>query len=233
MARSDSSNTSIRERPLFLAWNMATSACCRMSWADWRPRMTKATPTLQVTTTFRPVESWTGVGQQPRVLGGQADGHLHVADVAAQHHELVAGEPADHVAAPDGRLEPLGQSQEHLVAAGVPERVVDQLEPVEVDEQDGQVGAALHRHQQLPLELVVEEGPVAQPGQRVVVGQPVELGLGRLPVGHVGERADHHGGLVLARAGQQARAERQPLATAAPVGDADDHVVLGLAGGRV
>jgi predicted nicotinamide N-methyase len=98
----------------------------------------------------------------------------------------------------------------------VPEGVVDQLEAVEVDEEHGQVGAPLHGHQELALELVVEQRAVAQAGQRVVVGQPVQLGLGRLAVGDVGERAHHHGRLDLAGPGQAARAQRQPLAPPLP-----------------
>ncbi len=139
------------------------------------------------------------IGQQPRVLVGQADGHVDVVDIAAQHDELVSGEPADHVPAPHRRLEALGQGQQDLVAAHMAEGVVDQLEVVQVDEEDGQVGAPLHGNQQLALELVVEQRAVAQAGEGVVVGQPVQLGFGRLAIGDVGERADHHGYVVAAR----------------------------------
>ena len=128
--------------------------------------------------------------------------------------------------AADGRLEPLGQGEQDLVAAGVAEGVVDQLELVQVDEEDGEVGTPLHRHEELALELVVEERAVAEAGERVVVGQPVELGLGRLAVGDVGERAHDHGGVACVRLRQKPRAERQPLALTRAFGDADDDVVL-------
>ena len=175
-------------------------------------------------------------GEPERRLGAPwstrrpADGVVDVADVRAEDHELVTREPADHVALADGRLEPPGQLEEELVAAGVAERVVDQLEAVEVDEEHGEVGLVLHGDHQLALELVVEERPVAEAGERVVVGEPVELRLGGLPVGDVGEGAHHHGGVVLAGAGQEAGAHGQPLAPAVLVGDPDDHPVLGLTG---
>ena len=153
-------------------------------------------------------------------------------DVAAEDDELVAGEPAHDVAGPHCGLEALCEREEDLVAAGVPERVVDQLEVVEVDEEDREIGALLHRDEQFAFELVVEQGAVAEAGERVVVGEPVELGLCGLAVRDVGERADHHRRVVLPGAGQEPRAEREPLAPTVPVGHADDHVVLGVAGRR-
>ena len=57
------------------------------------------------------------------------------ADVVAHDDELVAGDAADAVHRAGRALQPLGDLRQHLVAARVPEGVVDELEPVEVDEQ--------------------------------------------------------------------------------------------------
>ena len=54
-----------------------------------------------------------------------------------EHHELVAAEPADRVAGPDRGREPGRDRAQQLVAGLVPERVVDLLEVVEVDEERG------------------------------------------------------------------------------------------------
>ncbi|MNL74959.1 hypothetical protein D3C87_2006790 [compost metagenome] len=56
---------------------------------------------------------------------------------AKQHHELVAAEPADdHPPIPDG-VEPGGDTRDHLVANVVAKRVVDQLEPVYIENAEG------------------------------------------------------------------------------------------------
>ena len=53
-----------------------------------------------------------------------------------QDRELVAAQPGDEVAVADRAGDPLGHGDEERVAGGVAERVVDDLEVVEVDEQD-------------------------------------------------------------------------------------------------
>jgi hypothetical protein len=102
---------------------------------------------------------------------------------AAQGQRLVAGEPgqqdAELVAAEPGRdvggaqvvAQALGDSGQERVADGVPEAVVDGLEVVEVDHGQAQ---RLTRGQQLVGRLL-EQGPVGQPGERVVGGPVGEL----------------------------------------------------------
>ena len=61
-----------------------------------------------------------------------------VGEVVAQDDELVATEPADRIGAPHAAGQAPGDLAQHLVAPVVPERVVDQLEVVDVHEH--------HRH---------------------------------------------------------------------------------------
>ena len=56
-----------------------------------------------------------------------------------EHHVLVAREAGHGGALGHGVAQPLGDHHEHLVAGGVAERVVDVLEPVEVDEEQRRV----------------------------------------------------------------------------------------------
>ena len=58
-----------------------------------------------------------------------------VADVLEQHGELVAAEPRDGVAGAQAGLEPPRDRHQQLVARGVAEAVVDDLEAVEVEEE--------------------------------------------------------------------------------------------------
>ena len=57
--------------------------------------------------------------------------------VLADDHELVAAEAGHRVVAADDAPEPFGHRDEERVADGVAPAVVDELEPVEVDEQHG------------------------------------------------------------------------------------------------
>ena len=88
---------------------------------------------------------------------------------------------------PHRRAQPVGHLDEQLVAGGVAERVVDDLEVVEVEEEAGQAAGAGAE----PLgDVLRQQGAVGQPGQRVVVGLVGELGLEGQPVGDVLDRAD-------------------------------------------
>ena len=73
-------------------------------------------------------------GRDP--LGGR-DRVAFAGDVVQQQAELVAAEARDRVGRPDGLAESRRDARQQLVAGVVPERVVDLLEVIEVDEQDG------------------------------------------------------------------------------------------------
>ena len=103
-----------------------------------------------------PVGEAQNVGQ-PRV--GQHEG------------ELVAAEPVDALALPGDAFEPAGDLHQHSVSGLVPEGVVDRLEVVEVEQEDGSasfmVGGALGQGM---VGALGEEHAVAEPGERVVQG---------------------------------------------------------------
>src|SRR6185503_3780610 len=84
-----------------------------------------------------------------------------------QHHELVAAEPRDEMAA-GGMLNPACRFDQQGITGGMAERVVDHLEMVEVEAvQREQAAIALRRAQQM-VELLLEHRPVRQAGQRIV-----------------------------------------------------------------
>ena len=72
-----------------------------------------------------------------------------------------------------------------LVAGRVAERVVDVLEAVEVEHEHGALGAVAARACARAVELLLEAAPVEQAGERVVVGQVLELLLEALALGDV------------------------------------------------
>ena len=73
------------------------------------------------------------------------------------------------------------------------ERVVDVLEVVEVDEQDGEPISGAPRRTRACDEAVDEQDAVRQPGQRVMQGLVAKLVLELLAVADVDEDALHHG----------------------------------------
>ena len=95
-----------------------------------------AMPIEAATTNSRP-SRWNGVRQ--RLLDALGDhGRLAgVADVVEQERELVAAEPRDGVAGAQDGLQPPRDGDQQRVADVVAERVVDELEAVEVQEEHG------------------------------------------------------------------------------------------------
>lgn len=107
-----------------------------------------------------------------------------------ERRELVAAEAGGGVALPHRVLESAGGLDEELIAGLVPDRVVDGLEAVEVDEEDGraaQRGAAVGGATagQGLLDAPGEQRAVGQVGERIVFGVVLELRLEPDPLGHV------------------------------------------------
>ena len=96
---------------------------------------------------------------------------------------------AGDVVRPDRLGEPPGDLDEDPVAGAVPERVVDRLEVVEVEEEHRDARPAAAPAGEGPLDVVAEEDPVREPGQRVVEGVVEELRLEPLAVRRVDEEA--------------------------------------------
>ena len=115
-----------------------------------------------------------------------------VAVVGVFHHdgELVAAQPSDGVGTADHAQQARGRCLEDAVTGGVAERVVDDLEVVQVQEQHRHAAAlppgAHHRTRQ----ALGQQAAVGQAGQGVVVGQIAQLLLGALLVGDVVDHRD-------------------------------------------
>ncbi len=132
------------------------------------------------------------------------------------HHddELVAAEAGQHVVLAQHRAQPLGHDLEELVADLVAEAVVDRLEVVEVDEQDGDL-AHLGRGQPI-VEQVHQVRAVGETGQLVVACRVAQLLRRATLLGDVLDVGDRqHHAVVLG--GRDARAGPHVLAIAAAV----------------
>ena len=93
------------------------------------------------------------------------------------------------------RFQPARDRLQQLVADRVAERVVDDLEAVEVEEQHrgAALGVMALRAADRLVEAVDEQHPVRQPGERVVQRVVLQAPLGLAAVGDVGDAADDPG----------------------------------------
>ena len=87
------------------------------------------------------------------------------------HRELVAADPAGDVRGAHRALDAFGRNREDLVPGQMADPVVDLLEVVQVDHDQGERPVVAARAGDLALERLVEEPPVVHAGERVEVGQ--------------------------------------------------------------
>ena len=89
-------------------------------------------------------------------------------EVLRDHDELVAAEAAHGVGRAQAVAQPLRDLHEQAIAGVVAEAVVDDLHPVEVDVEDGELGAGASRARDGVLEPVEEQPAVRELRERVV-----------------------------------------------------------------
>lgn len=91
--------------------------------------------------------------------------------------ELVAAQPSDHALTPGARTKAVAKILDEPIAGGVAETIVDRLQPVEVEIQDGD-GAGLLAGE--PVRKVGEQrSPIWQTGQIVVLSEMAKPLFGR------------------------------------------------------
>ena len=105
-----------------------------------------------------------------------------------KNQELVAPVAERHVAARQLLRQAHGQSLQQLVADRVAQRVVDDLEVVQIEQHQRKAFTALANAIDHALDLRIRRVPVRQAGHRVDIGQLVELLLRRI---HLATDARH------------------------------------------
>ena len=105
-----------------------------------------------------------------------------------EYHELITAEPAQGVDIAQALLYAIGHFDQHTVAKGVAHRIVDVLEPVQVQEEDRELAAVALGHAQREIDTLRQHQPVRQAGKYVAVGQRFYALLGRVFFGQVLEK---------------------------------------------
>ena len=118
--------------------------------------------------------------------------------VDQREQELVAADPAADVAGPQLALQDARGDPQRLVAGGVAVGVVELLEVVDVEDDDGDLLLAVAGALERLVERVVQPAVVEHPGQRVLQGQALDARVQRL----------HRPAQRVERAGQRRRWRR-------------------------
>ena len=213
--RMTASKSSKPPRPFSLARYIAASASPTRSSAVRVRSPATAMPTL-AETNCSVVPSSNGRASAAGHALGDADRHLGLGEVVADDAELVAAEARDRVARAQHLGEPPGQQAQQLVAGAVAERVVDELEAVEVEEQHGDRRPAARAVVERQREAVHEQRAVRQAGQRVVQRLAAHLLLGAAALDGVGQHV--RGGLQEGDLVGRERAPRGAATRSAPNG---------------
>ena len=118
-------------------------------------------------------------------------------DVLEQDGELVAAEPSDQVAFANAAREPLHDGPQQHVAGLVAERLVHDLEPVEIEQQQRHRSVPAQRARRRMAELVAQILPVGNTRQRIVAREVVEPDLRTLALDGVANRAQDRAPVAL------------------------------------
>ena len=110
-----------------------------------------------------------------------------------QQHELIAAQARQRVVAPQGAAQALGDRAQQRVAGGVAERIVDQLEAVQVEEQHREAAARARRGEDRLAGAVRKQHAVGQPGQHIARREEADAVLG------LRARGDVRAGAAVAR----------------------------------
>ena len=101
----------------------------------------------------------------PGAAHGDRQRAVEVRVVEEQHRELVAAESCSQVVGANAAVDALGNDPQEAVAGPVAQRVVHDLEVVEVEEQDDGIEPRVAGGE-LRIHLLGEHRPVRQPGGR-------------------------------------------------------------------
>ena len=135
------------------------------------------------------VEYWTEGEYVPDALG-EIECRLLVDGAHAQHHELVTTKPGQGVRGTQAGAQALGDQAQQQVALVVAQGVIERLEVVEVDHQQGAVVTGARASSLNQLEAVHHQAPIGQAGQEIVKDEMGNPCLVPAPFRDIRERRD-------------------------------------------
>ena len=119
-------------------------------------------------------------------------------DFGKQHDEFIAALPADRVRGAHAIHQPLGDGLKKLVADRMSQRIVDVLETVQIQKQHRDLFRMTLRQGDRLADSVVQEHPIGQPGQKIVLGRMRHLQRHRAGGAHIAKNDYRPSGLPFA-----------------------------------
>jgi len=113
-----------------------------------------------------------------------------ILDRGLKNRELVSAEASDRIGLTHATLQPLCHFLQQRIAGGVPKRIVDRLEAVEIDQQQREFVTLPARSPHRGLDLAAQQNAVRETRQRVMMRHMRNLFFVALALADVGERAD-------------------------------------------
>jgi hypothetical protein len=92
-----------------------------------------------------------------------------------QHDEFVAADPRHRIDPACAAIEAFSNLTQQLVANRMAECIVDGLEAIEVDAQDGEAFLVVARAPDRVADALVQQVAVGKSGKRVMMGEPLQL----------------------------------------------------------
>ena len=99
--------------------------------------------------------------------------------------ELIPAQARDDVGVAQAAQQPTAGGLQQAVADRMAQRVIDLLEPVEIDIEQGQSGAAMGQAVDHLVQSDAEQNPIRQGRQRIVVRGEADMFLGAPLLGHI------------------------------------------------
>ena len=144
--------------------------------------------------------------------------------VGKDHSEFVAAVTRDRVGLPHAAAQALRDLDQEDVGDIVPQGVIDDLEAVDVDEQNGHALSRALRGEQAHFQALNEETAVRQLRQRIVVCLKLDLLLHALSIGDVDSRQVQKPVVALA---EERDVRQEEYLTAVPAASDDFHPANG------
>ena len=110
-------------------------------------------------------------------------------DGGEHNKKLVAADTRNRIFFARKGLQSCGNFPEEQVADRVTERIVDDLETIEIEEQDRDLFLVTPGCGERAAQAIIEQAAVGQAGERIVVGQVLDLAFGSFAVGYVDQSA--------------------------------------------
>ena len=155
---------------------------------------------------------------------------LVLLETRQQNGELIAAHPGDAVFLAERGLQPYGHGFQQLIAQAVAERVVDDLEAIEIEEHDGERPLQPPGVRQGHGQPIAKQTAVGKPGQRVVIGLIFDLLFGVLSLRDVARDGDelvqHSGGRIAHRAAGRLEPEKSAILAQHSVGKRRRHALV-------